>query len=186
MSFGLGFLFILGTALVGVTVTGNFNTFNPGDLISASQINENFTTLKTSIESIETVPPGAVMAFYRDTCPTGWTAADGTTSEDFGDGTRTVPDLRDRFVRGTGSATAMGTFYAGSNLNVWNQTQCHAATGCNGGATLYVHRVSVGLDNLDSGSFAWYSTLNDNGTSSASSGKIRPDNVGLLFCVKLP
>lgn len=51
-----GIAFALGigaTALVGVTITGTINSFSSGETISASTINENFSTLKTAIEGID-------------------------------------------------------------------------------------------------------------------------------------
>lgn len=183
---GIGFLLAIGTALLAVTVTGTIHTFSSGDVVSASQINENFTSLKTAIETIEEIPPGAVISFYRDACPTGWTAADGSTAWDFGDGTRTVPDLQNRFVRGTGGSVGLGTYYPGTSFYVYNRTNCHAATGCNDDFHKYVNRIQLDFYNTDSGTFSYTTNLVDNGTSSASSSTFRPDNVGLLYCVKTP
>ena len=45
---------LAGTALVAATVTGIIHIFSPGQAISSSQVNENFASLKTAIESINT------------------------------------------------------------------------------------------------------------------------------------
>lgn len=67
--------------------------FGSGDVISASQINENFQSVKT--------PQGAIMAFYRTSCPAGWVAADGDNG---------TPDLRGQFIRGLNNfGSAKGT-----------------------------------------------------------------------------
>ena len=42
------------SALLAVAVSGTFNTFSNGQLIQADEINTNFATLKTAIESIPT------------------------------------------------------------------------------------------------------------------------------------
>lgn len=54
--FGVGMagilLFLGASVLLAVTVSGTINSFSSGDLISASTINTNFTSLKTAIEDI--------------------------------------------------------------------------------------------------------------------------------------
>ena len=58
------------------------NVFSPGGVVSSSQINQNF---------LIAAPEGAVVAFYLDSCPTGWAPADGTNG---------TPDMRGLIVRG--------------------------------------------------------------------------------------
>src|SRR5690606_3935572 len=49
------------------------HTFSAGDVVSASQMNENFTYLQNAITAVEgQVPSGAVMMFDLTTCPAGW------------------------------------------------------------------------------------------------------------------
>jgi len=43
---------LLATSIMAVTVTGVINSFNAGDSLDAAKINENFTSLRTAIESI--------------------------------------------------------------------------------------------------------------------------------------
>ncbi|HMV80685.1 MAG TPA: tail fiber domain-containing protein, partial [Leptospiraceae bacterium] len=51
--FGIGFLFTLGaSALLAVAVSGTINTFVNGSVMEASQLNTNFSSLKTAIEGI--------------------------------------------------------------------------------------------------------------------------------------
>ena len=53
VSFALGFLFTLGaSAILAVAVTGTVNTFVNGSVMEASQLNTNFSSLKTAIEGI--------------------------------------------------------------------------------------------------------------------------------------
>lgn len=68
------------------------NSFNPGDVVSSTKINENF---------LIAAPTGQVSAFYLGACPDGWEPADGTNG---------TPDLRGRFIRGLDDA---GTGAAG-------------------------------------------------------------------------
>jgi hypothetical protein len=54
---GIGFLLAITTAgIFAVSVTGTFNTFSSGALLKSSDINTNFATLKTAIESIPSQP----------------------------------------------------------------------------------------------------------------------------------
>ncbi len=61
-------------------------TFSNGDVLTAEK-------LQTSFEIA--APQGAIMAFYLDSCPDGWAAADGGVYS----GVQT-PNLQGRFVRG--------------------------------------------------------------------------------------
>jgi len=44
---------IMATAVLGVTITGVINTFAPGEILTSAKLNENFTSLKTAIESVK-------------------------------------------------------------------------------------------------------------------------------------
>ncbi|MDH5720813.1 MAG: formylglycine-generating enzyme family protein [Spirochaetia bacterium] len=48
------------TTLIAVTVSGVMNTFSSGETLDAAKMNENFTSLKTAIETIETCPDDMV------------------------------------------------------------------------------------------------------------------------------
>ncbi|HNF27617.1 MAG TPA: tail fiber domain-containing protein [Leptospiraceae bacterium] len=53
ISIGLGIVLTLtASAVLAVAVTGTINTFSSGNVVDASQINTNFTSLKTAIEGI--------------------------------------------------------------------------------------------------------------------------------------
>ena len=95
------------------------NTFSSGQVISSSQMNENFQALVTAINSINngSVPAGTVIAYAGNVIPPGWLLCDGsavnrteyanlfaaiTISHGGGDGVNTfnLPDYRGRFLRG--------------------------------------------------------------------------------------
>ncbi len=117
----IGFGFFLGigfSSLFAVAVTGTFNSFTSGSLIRSADINTNFATLKTAIESIDaTIPPGTIVAYGGTVAPSGWTICNGNiisrttnaslfaaigTNYGNGDGSTTfhLPDFRGRFLRG--------------------------------------------------------------------------------------
>lgn len=82
---GVGIMVGMGaTTLLAVTVTGTINSFASGDTVSASLINENFTSLKTGIEAMKfgtrdtSVSLGTNYQAATDgfvTCMTGTTAS---------------------------------------------------------------------------------------------------------------
>lgn len=122
---------VAGSYLLAVSVT--LNTFSPGTPISASKVNENFTNLKTAVESV--VPVGTIFAYSGTTAPNGFLLCNGnaypkstypdlaalleiTNGSRFGSpdpSTFRVPDLRGRFLRGvndnSGNDLDAGTRY---------------------------------------------------------------------------
>lgn len=75
----------IGIGLITTTLfaaAAAMNVFSPGEVISAADLNRNFTMA---------APERAVMAFDLADCPEGWTIADGSNG---------APDLRGRFIRG--------------------------------------------------------------------------------------
>lgn len=66
--------FVLGGMFVAAQI--DLNTFTPNTAILASEVNENFAALRAEIEALQSggagIPAGAVMAFDRSTCPSGW------------------------------------------------------------------------------------------------------------------
>lgn len=108
LGFGIGICVSL--ALFGGMVlwAQTLNSFAAGDLISASQLNENFTALQT--ETAKKPPIGSIVAWHRDfvgtpSIPDGWVECNGQVLSDPSspyDGL-TLPDLNNqaRFLRGT-------------------------------------------------------------------------------------
>lgn len=80
---GVGFsVGVLVSYLFAVSV-GSLNTFSSGSTVSSSQVNSNFTTLKTAIESLNTeiqerTPVGTIIAYAANTAPTGFLLCDGS------------------------------------------------------------------------------------------------------------
>jgi microcystin-dependent protein len=116
---GLGILFTLVTgSIFAVAVNGTFNTFSSGSVLRSSDINANFATLKSAIESIDSsAPAGAIVAYSGTVAPSGWLLCNGQSvsrttyaglyavignSFGSGDGSTTfhLPDFRGRFLRG--------------------------------------------------------------------------------------
>ena len=76
-----------GTTLFAVTISGTINTFVAGDLVSASELNTNFASLRTAIESTREPPVGSIIAWHKDlggvpSLPDGWVECDGKTIND--------------------------------------------------------------------------------------------------------
>ena len=175
---GLGFgcgLLLLGS--MAALFAQSLNSFNAGDLISASQLNTNFATLNAEIS--EAVPDGAIMAFALTSCPTGWIAADGTSG---------TPDSRGQFLRGINDfASAAGTRSDGSQdpdgLHAVGAFQGDQLRSHNHQHKMVDHGFGdIGLGTnargLDTGPHRWYTTNNPGGNET------RPKNVGVLYCVR--
>ncbi|TGL58176.1 hypothetical protein EHQ58_12410 [Leptospira ognonensis] len=62
---GIGFTFgILSMGLFAISLTGTFNTFFSGQVVKASDINTNFSTLRTAVESIPDWTKSGVNAVF--------------------------------------------------------------------------------------------------------------------------
>ncbi len=153
-------------------------SFNPGDVVSASQINANFAALKAEIDDarddIKTaVPNGTIAAFFLTTCPTGWIAADGTNG---------TPDLRGMFLRGRND---VGT---GTRADGWQDPDGLRALGAAQGDQFRSHTHSYrGAAREDGGGFGnaldlWIGETKD--TTPAGGNETRPKNVALTFCMR--
>lgn len=98
-SFIVGFGLACGlftSVVIAVTIQGSINTFSSGDLISASQINENFESLRSTLEnltlgqdsiSVPLAPVGTIVAWHKDdpgtpTLPDGWAECNGQAIAD--------------------------------------------------------------------------------------------------------
>lgn len=154
---------------------------------ATNQINE----LKEKIQHINEylIPPGTVAAFNLNKCPLGWVPADGNGSFEFEAGNKTiVPDLRSRFIRGIGDEVLLNHYYPGSYLKIWTKFQCHNAIGCadNEGLCTYLHQYKFSVMTTDKGDSIFEAKTQDFAETDFNSGVLRPENVGLLFCVKTP
>ncbi len=105
LSAGLA-LTILSTLLLADVL----HRFEPGDLISADQINENFEDLDNQIAALRAKPPiGTIVAWHKSmsgvpALPDGWVECDGETINDTSSplNGQTLPNLNGerRFLRG--------------------------------------------------------------------------------------
>ncbi|HNM04408.1 MAG TPA: hypothetical protein PKN56_07110, partial [Leptospiraceae bacterium] len=75
ISMAVGFLTC---TLLAVSVTGTFNTFSSGTLLKSADINANFATLKTAIETVDSKIPESFCTTVANgattnniSCPTG-------------------------------------------------------------------------------------------------------------------
>ena len=82
--------------------------------------------------------PGMIVPFRGTAIPAGW---------DLCDGTKGTPDLRDRFVRGTGAGNALKAL-SGANTVTLTQTpgHTHTATGAAGAGGAHGHSGSLGAN----------------------------------------
>jgi len=137
-------------------------------------------------------PSGAVMAFARNSAPTGWLKANGAavsrttyaalfasigTTFGAGNGTTTfnLPDLRGEFVRGWADDRSVDTGRVfGSAQSEEFKAHTHAITIADNGSA------SSGTTSVSS------SSISNNSLESTSAGgtETRPRNVALLYCIK--
>lgn len=159
-------LLFAGTVLVYAAATKGADglwKFGSGDVISATQMNQNFEAVN--------VPSGAIMAFYRlsETCPEekGWIKADGSNG---------TPDLRGVFIRGIDSGTGrdvartMGSYQA-------DAFKSHAHTADVRG-DFKTGGYGDGFYNID------YRVYSKFSTDLTGDIETRPKNVALLYCMK--
>ncbi len=167
---------------LGLTATSLFaaaaamKVFQPGESLSSSSMNRNFTIA---------APEGAILAFFLDSCPEGWAPADGTNG---------TPDLRGRFVRGrdnvgTGAAgndpsgsrsigDAQSDAFQGHYHDVSSGNLNFQTTG-GGGGNLTTGGGSGGISPLTGSP----SSDGTNGTPRTSS-ETRPKNIALTYCMR--
>lgn len=113
---------IVGLLIVGgVVYAAAPNTFSPGDPLSSSKLNANFSALDARIATLEIavpIPPGTVVPYAGSVVPSGWLLCDGrevdrtqyaalftaiSIAHGGGNGVSTfnLPDYRGLFLRGT-------------------------------------------------------------------------------------
>lgn len=166
---GIGLLLILFTSMLLAEIV----QFQPGELISAKQINANFNSLEDAIATA--VPPGFIAGFYLSECPAGWTQADGNNG---------TPDLRGVFLRG------LNTFDAGLTVRSDGSQDPDGA-----GRTIgnyqpdqfrsHTHTTQRGdwgsmMGGGTPDDIGWYAT----NTGAAGGNETRPRNVALIFCMR--
>jgi microcystin-dependent protein len=197
------------TIAISGDVTGTATSFNGSANINIPVTIDNLsvTTAKIADGAVTQakasnmlVPSGAVMAFAMNSAPTGWLAANGsavsrttysalwtalgTTSSPYGQGdgstTFNLPDLRGYFVRGAGTngdGTASGTFGAKQADALGSHTHTITAGQQNGTSS------GCGIDNTFQK--AQDSSCGTVTTSSAGSTETRPNNIAMLYCIKI-
>ena len=174
-----GLFFALTVASVTYALTYNWSDPSgirgrtAGNPLSASGWNllvgnvDNLNERLAAVEWTNGVPAWAVMSFYLATCPTGWRAANGTSS---------TPDLRGEFVRGLDGGRWIDT-----SRTLWSWQD---ATGVG----MYVYQWAYNLfKNQDSTESTAVSTSRGGVagyTDNQIYYKVRPRNVALLYCVK--
>ena len=179
------------------------NTFVNGTMADADEVNANFDAVEAAVNNNAT-PPGAVIFFATETCPTGWLPAGGGVSSrssypdlyasigdrfGSGDGSTTfgLPDLRGEFIRGWDAGRGIDMLRALGTAQS-QDFKSFAVENANGPSVTYNHG-PVTIPKTDTMS----SVDLFGGTWSAPSGlinfqwdasEIRPRNVALLACIK--
>ena len=161
------------------------------------------------LDALQTVPPGAVMAFAMSTPPTGWLECDGSAIDRFdyealfnaigtsfgtGDGSSTfnIPDLRGQFVRGWSHGV---TPAVDPNAATRTASGTGGATGDNVGSeqadafeshshTIAFLGPAISVDTNDPDATAREVTTSDN-TGATGGSETRPTNIYLMYCIKV-
>jgi microcystin-dependent protein len=186
-------------------VTGTATSFNGSANISIPVTIDNLsvTTAKIADGAVNQakasnmlVPSGAIMAFAMNSAPTGWLAANGSSISTGGanaalfaaigytyggsGGSFNLPDLRGYFVRGAGTngdGTASGTFGTKQANALGSHTHTVTAGQQNGTSS------GCGTDNTFQK--AQDTSCGTVTTSSAGSTETRPNNIAMLYCIKI-
>jgi hypothetical protein len=123
-------------------------------------------------------PPGAIMAFYRSTAPTGWLECNGQSAAAYPNlvalGITNVPDLRGQFVRGWDNGRGVDP------ARVLGTAQDDAFESHNHGY--------YAAQGISSGSYAAFQGGNFSNsiplTTSVGGTETRPKNIALMYCIK--
>jgi microcystin-dependent protein len=152
---------------------------------------------KTELSAAGVIPTGLICMWSGSTVPTGWALCNGTNG---------TPDLRDRFIVGSGKSYAIGTI-GGSNTVTLTTAQMpsHTHTGTTGDATVqyrgvmgqsqtYLNSYEKGYpmaDKYDNGGKGTISlgththTFTTSSSGSGSSHENRPPYYALAFIMKI-
>jgi hypothetical protein len=127
--------------------------------------------------SASVLPAGAVMAFYRNTPPTGWLECNGQSAAAYPNlvaiGVITTPDLRGFFVRGWDNSRGIdpGRALGTSQEDAFeSHNHSYASGNTNVG--------SGGVNNGLVGPGGGFATTSTGGTET------RPKNIALMYCIK--
>lgn len=166
-----------------------------GEALTHAEMDDNLSYL---------VPPGAVMAFARNTAPDGWLECAGqavsrTTYADlyaalgttFGNGngstTFNLPNLRGEFIRGwdNGRGVDQSRTFGSSQTDAFQGHRHPQRAGSETGQPGSYGRYGDGDGNVDTGlTTGTPSTDGTNGTPRTAS-ETRPRNIALMYCIKI-
>lgn len=154
--FIFGFLFGLGIYtfdLVAISVSGTFNSFFAGQTLKASEINTNFSTLKTAIESIPDWTKNGVNAVFLN----GGVAV----------ATSSLANSSNLTVNGRISSSSIGVYcgvtastYNGSTVGGYTgaKSKCETACGNTNAHMCTAHELSISRQlNITITQPSWYS-----------------------------
>lgn len=163
-----------------------------GQVATAGIADANVTTAKLATAVQESlVPPGAVMAFARNTAPDGWLKANGAAVSRVGANTNLFAAIGTTFGAGNGSTTFNLPNLRGEFIRGWSDgissVDPARVFGSNQSDELKSHKHTVNKSGTGGGAGAQTGppsggTLN---TSSIGGNETRPRNVALLYCIKL-
>lgn len=159
----------------GDTMTGALTlAADPASALQAST--KQYVDTQVAATSVSAVPAGAVMAFYRNTPPTGWLECNGQSVAAYPNlvalGIITTPDLRGFFVRGWDNSRGIDPGRAlGTSQEDAFESHVHGYG--------YPSNYGVGFQGpgtINAG--AYYNTSATGGTET------RPKNIALMYCIK--
>lgn len=177
-----------GGTMTGAINHGGFTATNLGAPSTGTDAATK-TYVDTTVGAVSGVPAGAVMAFNLASCPTGWTAADGTG---------VTADLRGVFVRGLDSGRGIdtGRTLASSQLDALQNVTGNVIAGGLVYSQNNSSTVSSGPfanDGASAAGFAGGGSTGQNGVNrlnfdlsrvARTAAETRPRNIALLYCQK--
>ena len=187
---GAGLLVVVfTTALMAIPLSGNWKTFTNGDLLDANDLNNNFKMLKSSINGINSLPVGSIVAWQNHVTgtpelPEGWALCDGSAITDpespmVGQSTPNINGTR-RFLRGgTSSGVAEGHSFQ-NHSHHRNQAGAgeHVLHNSGPAELSWVSNILTGLKGSTQ-SYTGYAT------SGSYGGETRPVNISVLWIMKV-
>ncbi len=188
LGFAVGLLLFLGLAAL---TAQSLTSFASGQVVSASALNDNFNTLNTKVSALETAlaqiaPTGTIVAFNLTSCPSGWSAADGTGG---------APDLRGLFLRGLNDfGSAAGTRADGNqdpDTRALASIQGHSLASHDhqtsrnlGGTWGELGTIGAGQKAYSGGGANNFGGGGNLRTGFAGGSETRPRNIGVIYCIR--